>query len=150
MRILHVIHSLDPNVGGPPMVAAALAAAQAGLGQDVTLICQGASGEAQHRQVKALQDIPHMADVQRITLAPPVAGAIAEAVLGLALRRSIRPTIADASIVHLHGVWEPLLRFAGVVAVQEGTPYVLCAHGMLDPWSLSQRRLKKKLALMLA
>ena len=35
MRIVHVIDSLAPNVGGPAVVAANLAAAQASLGNDV-------------------------------------------------------------------------------------------------------------------
>ena len=38
MRILHVIPSMDPKQGGPPVVAARLAAAQAALGHAVEII----------------------------------------------------------------------------------------------------------------
>src|SRR5215203_5928039 len=43
MKILHVIGSLDPAAGGPPAIAARLAAAQAGLGHDVTLLSYASS-----------------------------------------------------------------------------------------------------------
>ena len=36
---------------------------------------------------------------------------------------------------------------AAVTARQLGRPYIMTPHGMLDPWSLSQRRLKKQLYL---
>ena len=37
MRVLHVIQNLDPDFGGPPMVAASIASAQAALGHDVSI-----------------------------------------------------------------------------------------------------------------
>jgi glycosyltransferase involved in cell wall biosynthesis len=42
-----------------------------------------------------------------------------------------------------------MLWAAAKTAQHQGRPYVLAAHGMLDPWSLSQKRWKKRLALAL-
>jgi glycosyltransferase involved in cell wall biosynthesis len=61
----------------------------------------------------------------------------------------LRAAVAAAEIVHLHGVWDPLIRNAAVEARRGGRPYILAPHGMLDTWSLQQRWLKKKIALML-
>jgi glycosyltransferase involved in cell wall biosynthesis len=52
-------------------------------------------------------------------------------------------------VLHLHGVWDPLLYAAARTARSLGKPYLVAPHGMLDPWSLAQSRLKKKLALAL-
>ena len=41
MRVLHIIRTLDPAIGGPPYVAMRLAEAQAQLGHDVHLACYG-------------------------------------------------------------------------------------------------------------
>src|SRR5262245_6762674 len=78
-------------------------------------------------------------------------------VLGLSPRSALdlwrRPTgdamalAKQADIFHLHGVWEPLLAVVAKAANIVGRPYVVTPHGMLDPWSLSQGRWKKKVAL---
>lgn len=57
------------------------------------------------------------------------------------------PVVADADFVHLHGVWEPVLLHAARAARQHHTPYTVTPHGMLDPWALSQKKLKKRIAL---
>jgi glycosyltransferase involved in cell wall biosynthesis len=50
-------------------------------------------------------------------------------------------------ILHLHGIWECIIRVGAIEARRQGKPYVVSPHGMLDPWSLSQRRWKKRVAL---
>ena len=47
MRVLHVISTIDPDWGGPPVVATRLAAAQAAQGLQVTLMSY--DGEAARR-----------------------------------------------------------------------------------------------------
>src|SRR5205814_85539 len=53
------------------------------------------------------------------------------------------------NILHLHGLWDPVLKTAAAVSRKENIPYTLTPHGMLDPWSMQQRRLKKQIALLL-
>lgn len=52
-------------------------------------------------------------------------------------------------IVHIHGVWEMALYRIANLCKKMGIPYIICAHGMLDIWSLKQKWLKKKIALKL-
>ncbi len=51
--------------------------------------------------------------------------------------------------MHLHAIWEPLLLLAAKTARRVGKPYFVLLSGMLDPWALSQKRLKKKVAMLL-
>jgi glycosyltransferase involved in cell wall biosynthesis len=55
--------------------------------------------------------------------------------------------IGGASIVHLHGVWDPLLLLAAVQARRHRVPYFVLVNGMLDSWCLAQNALKKRVAL---
>jgi glycosyltransferase involved in cell wall biosynthesis len=57
--------------------------------------------------------------------------------------------LRDADVLHLHAPWlQSNLQLASL-ARRTGLPYVLSAHGMLDDWSMSQKRLKKRLYLTL-
>lgn len=145
MRVLHVIVSLDPAAGGPPAVAIRLAAALAGLGHDVTLASY-ASPELASRVREGLSAVPH-ADRVRLEFIPPAVG-IDRLTASRAVPR-LRKLIEVSDVVHLHGVWDPILRAAASATRDARVPYVLAPHGMLDPWSLRQRRWKKRLALLL-
>jgi glycosyltransferase involved in cell wall biosynthesis len=62
------------------------------------------------------------------------------------LLRHIRQILtAKSAILHLHGLWEPLSASAAKMARRQQVPYVCSIHGMLDPWSVSQGALKKRL-----
>ena len=49
-------------------------------------------------------------------------------------------------IVHLHGIWSLALHRCAVVCRRLGVKYVIAPRGMLEPWSLQQKWLKKKIA----
>ncbi|MGH7006708.1 MAG: glycosyltransferase, partial [Alphaproteobacteria bacterium] len=72
-----------------------------------------------------------------------------EQVLCLEGSRLLRSLLPDASFVHIHGVWEPILKQAALTARRNRVPYCVQPHGMLDAWSMKQKRLKKTLALHL-
>lgn len=50
-------------------------------------------------------------------------------------------------VVHLHGLWLPCLHRAAEWATRRDVPVVISPQGMLTPWTLGQKRLKKALAL---
>lgn len=58
---------------------------------------------------------------------------------------SLRRQVAGAAGVHIHGIWQEHCALAARLARVQGKPYILSAHGMLDPWALKQKRLKKDL-----
>ncbi|PYP20222.1 MAG: hypothetical protein DMD54_01150 [Gemmatimonadetes bacterium] len=145
MRILHVVASMDPAFGGPPVVASRLAAAQAGLGHQVAIAFQDSLGQAAAIDA-SLRDIP---GIDAVAMAPLPAGLRLGMMVPAATARLLGAGIAAADIVHLHGVWDRVVWRASIEARRLGVPYILAPHGMLDPWSLRQRWLKKKIALML-
>jgi glycosyltransferase involved in cell wall biosynthesis len=143
MKVLHVIPSLDPATGGPPIIAASLAAAQAAQGCQPRLVSYRFP-EADARIAGALKTIPGMAEVG-LEYLPPLSKA--ERFLARGARRRLEPVVAAFDLVHLHGVWDPLIYAAASVASAHGKPFVLTVHGMLHPWALKQRGWKKRLAL---
>lgn len=52
-------------------------------------------------------------------------------------------------LIQLQSVWEPIYHRFAVVARKLQIPYVITPRGMLEPWSLSQKKWKKRIALWL-
>jgi glycosyltransferase involved in cell wall biosynthesis len=141
MRVIHVIPSLDPADGGPPQVAVKLAEAQARIGHEVRLL---------HLQPPAHR----LEAVAGLVQSPP--GELRSTVESIDRPRGLvarfgawRGRIAchRPQIVHIHGVWEPEVVAAARECRRHRIPYVIETFGTLNPWSLEQRRLKKRIFL---
>ncbi|MEM6749776.1 MAG: glycosyltransferase [Planctomycetota bacterium] len=146
MSITHVIGSLDPATGGPPRVALALAGAQALAGRDVAVWTP--EGPTTREGVRDAYPGSPGLDAVAFGKVDPGPSAL-DALRGAPPPDAWASAIQHADVLHLHGVWEPVLLAAAAHARKVNTPYVVTPHGMLDPWSLSQGRLKKKFALAL-
>lgn len=144
MKITHVVHSLDPVLGGLPAVPLRLATAQARLGHCISLLTSDDSHSFQYfldaHGVSDAQAIRHLS-APRLSRWRRLSGQVATGALGHLFR--------GAEIVHLHGVWDSLLVQAAGASRRMGIPYVIAPHGMVDPWSLSQKAWKKRVALAL-
>ena len=145
MKILHVVVSLDPAQGGPPAVALRLAAAQAAAGHDVVLTCHD-SPDRRDAVQRSLTGIP---SIDRVRIQPVPAGLKLKTLVPRSTADTLGRHVQQADILHLHGVWEPLVHQASIQAEKFGRPFVQTPHGMLDPWCLQQKWLKKKVALWL-
>ena len=55
----------------------------------------------------------------------------------------------EPDIVHLHGIWNVELHRCAAVCRRRNVKYVIAPRGMLEPWSLKQKWLKKKIARLL-
>lgn len=53
----------------------------------------------------------------------------------------------EPEIVHIHGLWHPLLAAFASTARRHGIPYIVATHGMLDPWCRKVKPIRKALAL---
>jgi glycosyltransferase involved in cell wall biosynthesis len=62
-----------------------------------------------------------------------------------ALRKRLKKAIMAADGVHIHGIWETHSMIAPGIARSSKRPYIISAHGMLDPWALRSKRVKKAL-----
>lgn len=141
-----MIASLDPAGGGLPAVAPRLAAAQAAHGCEVHLVTYRVR-EREGATDASLSRIPHFEKVERHELNAP--SGLERLTAQRAQRHVARLLAARVDVLHLHGVWDPIVKAAAAAARAMSRPYALTPHGMLDPWSLQQSATKKRIALLL-
>ncbi len=55
--------------------------------------------------------------------------------------------VQSASLVHIHGLWREHSSIAAKLCRRFAIPYVVSAHGMLEPWALNNGKWKKRLYL---
>ena len=60
-------------------------------------------------------------------------------------RYRFRNLVNHAAGIHIHGLWEQSTLVAAHAARKAGKPYLISAHGMLQPWALNNKRVKKVL-----
>ncbi len=145
MHIFHVVYTLDPNGGGPPTYVPRLATAEARLGHDVEVFA-----EEHATRVSAIDDfLSHVDGYDAVKTHRFTFESAMQRNRATEMVNAIVSALPRADIVHLHGVWQPLLGKVAAACRKSGTPYVLSPHGMLDPYSLNQKALKKKIAMML-
>ena len=137
MKVMHLVETLDPAMGGLPVVPVRLGCTAAERGRAVAI---AAPGDSFVKTPHA--DIPGAAAAQWIAVSPAGIGDC----LGRP-RTSDLDALEGVDLLHCHGVWSPTLVAMSAAAAVRGIPYLITPHGMLDPWSLSQSRWKKRLAM---
>ncbi len=140
MRVLHVCTSIDPSTGGPANVLARLARVQAEQGgHDVQVITAD--------EPAAVQSLTGHLGGATLDAAGPMRGPFAK---GAHTAERVEARLAAGiDVVHIHGLWQHAPHCAAAKARKAGVPYIFRPCGMLDPWSLNQGRLKKKVFLAL-
>ena len=68
---------------------------------------------------------------------------------GVKVFRGACPDLSSYDIVHIHSLWNLGLHAVARTCRKAGVPYVISPRGMLDPWALSVKKWKKRLALFL-
>ena len=63
------------------------------------------------------------------------------------LVKKLKKILPRFDVVHTHDTWSALSRSAMSLAYRMKVPFVLLPNGMFDPWSMSQKRIKKQLVL---
>lgn len=132
MRVLHVITGLQQAAGTSVFCVE---------------ICQALNRRSSEQPEQAVQCTIAVID-------PQVAGCYRSECLEPAdvPIRSLESVLRETpsfDIIHLHALWHPHLHRAVKYAKRHRIPYVFSPHGMLTPWALSRKRLKKWTALAL-
>lgn len=138
MRVCHFISGLDPINGGPAVAMAGLAPAQVRAGLDVTVAAtwvDRSGEEAAERMRGAGVNVRLLGPCRNPMSRHPD------------LPRFVDELMAGCDVVHIHALFEEIQHQAARAAQRRRVPYVVRPCGMLDPWSLSQGRWKKKLYL---
>jgi glycosyltransferase involved in cell wall biosynthesis len=93
--------------------------------------------------------IGHVPAFDRVTIHRLDSPSLLERITAARARRILRPLMPQMDWVHIHGIWERLLMAAADTAFAAGVPYCVRPAGMLDSWSLNQKKLKKRIAMAL-
>ena len=128
MKILSFVVSLDVKDGGPSRSVPMLARGLAELGVDVTLV----TIRSKNMNTHALEGT----NAKLKVLEPSFS------------RRDIAKYLKEEAfqLIQIQSMWDLPYHKVMVEARKQGIPYVITPRGMLEPWSLSQKRWKKKLA----
>jgi glycosyltransferase involved in cell wall biosynthesis len=91
--------------------------------------------------VAILTPTPSRLDPDRIPPGVSLRGPSAEAdeMSEIELERAVK----GAEVVHIHGLWQRHTRQGAPAARRYRVPYLIAAHGMLEPWALRHKGLKK-------
>lgn len=122
MRVLHIIQSISRSSGGPARSVQGLVAGlnRAGVEAWLSTLRKG--------------EKPWVDGIERFVNGKPFEDALSY----------VRP-----HIVHLHGIWDAEIHRCAVICRRLGIKYVIAPRGMLEPWSLQQKWLKKRIARLL-
>lgn len=128
------------RAGGPIIALAGLVEAQVALGLKVSVCATWREGDD-----RALAEQMSLAGAQVELVGP--------ASRRLLRHRQLKPKLTEmvraSDIVHVHALWEEIQHGAARVAQRQGVPYIMRPCGMLDPWSLRQSWLLKRMYMLL-
>jgi glycosyltransferase involved in cell wall biosynthesis len=141
VRVLHTVASLKRSQGGPSVSVSRLCTALGAHGAQVGLLSQNDASSlddcilpaSRRVQTRLVRQIPAMG--QRLAWSPFFHGALVEE----CRRQKIQ-------VIHDHGLWLPSNHAAARCARTLGLPFVVHPRGMLEPWALSYRAWKKRIA----
>ena len=120
MRVLHVISGLGRGSGGPSRSCQGLVAAECAAGVDAWVWPLGGGK-------------PWIDGVRDVSCSLDDAAALGSLLRGF-------------DLVHIHGLWDLRLHKVAAACRSAGVKYVVAPRGMLEPWSLRQKWLKKRIA----
>lgn len=137
MRIIHVVESLF-KFGGANVACLDFANRQADYGNDVVVF----STESPNAEVEISPNISNVIRCKRVDLK------FARLHYIEGLNKKIKNTLLDfkPDIVHVHALWDPIVHCAIRNCHKMGIPIIHSPHGMLTPWALNNKRLKKQVA----
>jgi glycosyltransferase involved in cell wall biosynthesis len=140
MRILHVIATLDPASGGPANIVPHMCAALARRDHSVEIFTHRNGDAEAEKSVDTGDGVTTTWHATRGPRSYPISAAMA---------RSLRQRISDFDVVHVHGLYRFHTLLASRLCCRRQVPYVIQAHGTLDPYHRAIRRWRKALYCVL-
>lgn len=137
MKILHVIESLRKNAGGAAEIVPIMAEEQHLCGHDVTMVTLG-SADYSDTALHAKNAGVKLAIYPRSKILPGVLG------FSLPYVRELDKFIADADVVHVHGLWQ-FFGWWGILRTRHyNKKLVVQPHGSLEPERLKISKWRKR------
>lgn len=137
MNLLFTIDDLAPEAGGPSRSLPALCTELAHLGHRVEIVCQE---PVRGRSAPLLPNPAHVKSTV-VERGKTVLGALGRSPFRKAVEGRAKEMRAE--IVHDNGIWTATNRAVALAARALGVPRVVAVRGMLRPWALRRKRVKK-------
>ncbi|MCL5776848.1 glycosyltransferase [Limibaculum sp. FT325] len=133
---------MHPSAGGPPVVVRRLAENASRFGWDASILTTSLMCPDDGTELYA--ELSREFDIKVLPIDRP-------RLLGHAstAAEALNDAVRAADLVHIHTLWHPLNTIARRACQRHNVPYVLSPHGMLDPFAMSIRALKKSVYLRL-
>ena len=142
MKVLHVIPSVSPTLGGPTQAVLNLVKALRECGVDAEIATTNHNGSA-------LLDVPLNQRIEYeqvpVWFLPRFSPPMKEFIFSAELTRWLWHHIRDYNLLNTHYIFSYASTCAGAIARREGIPYLVRTIGQLTPWALAQSRLKKQI-----
>ena len=139
MRVLHVIPSIAERSGGP--ATAIVPMCRALMAQGIELLLVTTDSSLKERDVSEYKGVP-------VKLFPAEFGASFK--YSRPLASWLSENIRQFELTHIHAVFNHSSVAAARVCRRAGVPYLVRPLGTLDPWSMAQKSLRKRLFWQLA
>ena len=139
IEIIHIIKDLHASSGGPSRTVVQLSNALAKHPDiDVTLLSQSYVREP---------SVPSTGNGVKFCLIE--SRSRAGMLFGQPIRRELTRIIRHKcpTLIHSHGLWAPANHWASHAARRYNIPLIVQPRGMLEPWSLKHKMLKKRIAM---
>ncbi len=141
MKILQVIPSLSPQLGGPTQAVLGLSQSLQSMGADIEILTTNDDG-GNPLDVPLNRSITYQ---EISTTFLPCTLRAKEFIYSKALTSWHRANLKEFDLVHTHYLFSYLPSWTARAARQQKIPYLMRPLGQLTPWALSQSVQKKKL-----
>jgi len=140
VKVLHVVPAIAERYGGPSRAVVEMGRALIGRGVDTLIATTDADGEGRlplaTGRVIEHQGVPTIVFPRQWSEALKYSGPLA---------RWLEAHVAAFDVVEIHAVFSHACLAAARACRRQAVPYVVRPLGTLDPWSLRQKPLRKRL-----
>lgn len=141
IKVTHVVPTLHPRAGGPSRTVVQIVDALATQRPDSFQFSLLTQSYANEPSINSLCELVNRIDCKsdfKLSL-----------ILGYPLRRMLLKEIDNNKpcLIHSHGIWMAANYWSANIARNLCVPYIVQPRGMLEPWAMSKKSLKKKIAM---
>lgn len=143
--VIHTVGGIAERLGGPSRTVTSLCSALCDLDSDITV-------NITSQIDNSLQDKLVMPKNRNVNISLIDLSSVNTIKLFFILCKQVADLDTNHTgriLIHDHGIWAPNNLIVWLVSKIKKIPYVLSPRGMLDPWALGHKAIKKKLAWLM-